>query len=88
MSTLLRSVRSEGVAVPFAWKQPQLGAGENAHSCYKRVDFTQERRSIQAIRLPVGRLTASVALAAYSLLFVPYTDYRLTHTSVPSLRIK
>jgi hypothetical protein len=50
-------------------------AGESARSCYKRVDFTQQRRSIRAIRLLAGRLTASVALACCPMLLLPASGY-------------
>jgi hypothetical protein len=60
---------------PLHGNRQQPRAGESAHSCYKRVDFTQERRSIHAIRLPAGRLSASVALARWPFLLLPYSGY-------------
>jgi hypothetical protein len=49
---------------PLHGNRQQPRAGECTQLLYKGVDFTQERRSIHAIRLPAGRLTASVALAS------------------------
>jgi hypothetical protein len=60
---------------PLHGNRQKPRAGESARSCYKRVDFTQQWRSIRAIRLLAGRLTASVALVLCPLLPLPDSGY-------------
>lgn len=73
---------------PLHGNRRQPRAGESAHSCYKRGDFTQERRSIQAIRLPVGRVTPSVALADCPLLLDRYVNYYSLSLEVVSFLVQ